>query len=506
MSRKPNETAGQAPGDLFLQVQQLLAAGRMAEADPLLETLAKTLRRQTTAVDECAFYNLGVLFRTRGDLRAARDFFERAVRRQPRDSRFQSALGNVLRAAGHTAEATVVYQRALMIDPDNVMILSNLGYLLARQGQLAEAIELFSRALALVPEDSKEYSFIRRNRYHAIFRMGDFGTGFAEAECRLDLPDYRSLFSWVEHIPRWQGETFAGKSLLVHHEQGFGDAIQFVRYLPDIRERCDAGSQIILTTEQPLLRLFTGLPGVDRLIKHSQASIAAAAADLRVSVLSLPALLGPRPELGANAFYIPDTFPYLSVKKEWRAAWCGRIGQETPQVNETRELRVGLVWAASSQHQGEQLEGRSCGLQALAPLAAVPGVVFYSLQKGEAAPTATDIPAGMTLRDHTADITDFADTAALIAELDLVLSVDTSVAHLAGALGKPVWTLLPFDQNWRWVSGQTDTWWYPAMRLFQQEKPGEWKPVIRRVCRELTALQRSFSAAERQRREDVEIL
>ena len=269
------------------------------------------------------------------------------------------------------------------------------------------------------------------------------------------------------------------RTLLLHAEQGLGDTLQFCRYVPLIA----AGAKTVLEVQAPLVRLLSRLPGV--------ASIVAQGAclppfDAHCPLLSLPGALG------TTLDTIPAATAYLAADPALAAEWSERLAG-------LAGLRVGIVWAGSARDDPELAAvdaRRSISLEALAPLAGAPGVSFISLQKGEPAAQASRPPLGMALADFTADLDDFEDTAALVANLDLVISVDTAVVHLAGALGKPVWLLNRFDTCWRWLLNRDDSPWYPTLRQFRQSSPGDWTSVIAAVRK---ALETAGSAARARR-------
>ncbi|WP_094603229.1 hypothetical protein SPSIL_011990 [Sporomusa silvacetica DSM 10669] len=269
----------------------------------------------------------------------------------------------------------------------------------------------------------------------------------------------------------WHGENFSGKRLLVQCEQGLEDSLQFCCYLPLVKAR---GGIVQLSVQQPLLRLFANFPGVDELIEHTAAAFDQTQFDLTVPMMSLPYIFG------TTLHTIPASVPYLTVEQRSIDTWHNKIN--CPGSH----LRVGLAWGGNQANIPGQ--SRTCGLNAMVPLARIPGVTFYSLQKDVTANAANTPPPGMRIVDLTAEIADFADTAALIMNLDLVVAVDTAVAHLAGALGKTVWTLLPAAGEWRWLLARNDTLWYPTMRLFRQTTPDDWTDVIAAVEQELRAL------------------
>ncbi len=373
-------------------------------------------------------------------------------------------LGNAHLQLQRPAEAAAAQQQAIALNPDFAGAYTNLGIALQTQGKVEDAIAAYDRAIALDPLDPDIYN----NRAVAILQSGDLVRGFAEYEWRTKSNQCRYFYEWYDDKPRWCGENFAGKRLLVYHEQGYGDTLQFCRYLPLVKAR---GGSVQFTVPKPLLRLFSDFPGIDELIEQTEERISCTQFDLSVPLMSLPHIFG------TTLPTIPAAIPYLTANQHLIAAWRSRLN--CPGTN----LRVGLVWAGNQANIPGQT--RTCSLQAMSPLAGIPGMTFYSLQKGEAANEAYTPPPGMRLIDLTDDLADFADTAALIINLDLVVSVDTAVAHLAGALGKPVWTLLSTAGSWQWLLARNDTPWYPTMRLFRQSAPGDWDSVMTAVAQEL---------------------
>ncbi|WP_169717628.1 tetratricopeptide repeat protein [Sporomusa silvacetica] len=438
--------------------------GRSGEA---IQCFQKALALEPDAANSAKailWYNLGSILLEVPRLPESVAALRQAIALQPDLAEAYTHLGNGLLMLQRPSEAVAAQQQAIALQPDLAGAYSNLGNALQAQGKIADAIAAYNRAIALNPDDPDVYN----NRAQAFLLSGNLARGFAEYEWRTKLNWLRHFYERFEDKPRWQGGNFAGKRLLVYDEQGCGDAIQFSRYLPLVKAR---GGSVQFSTKQALLRLFDNFPGIDELVEHTEAAITRTQSDLTVPLMSLPHIFG-------TTFHtIPANIPYLTADQRCVAAW--RTKMNSPAAT----LRVGLVWAGNQANVSGQI--RTCGLQAMSPLACIPGVTFYSLQKGEAAQEAHTPPSCMQLIDLTADIDDFADTAALIMNLDLVVSVDTAVAHLAGALGKPVWTLLPEAGEWRWLLARTDTPWYPTMRLFRQSAPGDWSGVLTAVAQEL---------------------
>jgi hypothetical protein len=267
-------------------------------------------------------------------------------------------------------------------------------------------------------------------------------------------------------VPLWDGSSFEGRRLLVHYEQGFGDNIQFCRYLPMVKGR---GGTVIFECKRPLVGLFRGFEGVDELIEGAFSVRPSVSCVFHISLLDLPGIFGTVLE------HIPAKVPYIRADCEKAAYWRGRLGVE--------DFKVGIVWAGRPTHENDR--ERSCGPEHFAVLSEVGVVRLYGLQKDEASARLNELSGRMRLTNLGGELNDFTDTAAVIEELDLVISVDTAVLHLAGAMGKCVWGLLPFVPDWRWMSERADSPWYPTMRLFRQKRPGQWGEVFERVAGEL---------------------
>ncbi|HEY2708552.1 MAG TPA: tetratricopeptide repeat protein [Caulobacteraceae bacterium] len=357
-------------------------------------------------------------------------------------------------------EALAACDATVALDPTFASARNNRGITLFDHGRLPEALVCYDEALALDPD----FCIAHLNRAASLLALGDLKHGFQEYDWRWNVPgsDTRSAGPW----PEWRGEDLAGKTILIHGEQGFGDRLQFSRFAPMVAA---TGAVVTLKTEPGLVTLFKrSMPELEVVARLPPD----AAYDVQVPLMSLPKLFGTTLET------VPSATPYLVADLDKTALWSERLAGGGG-------LKVGLVWAGDGHRAFPTLAAtdrrRSIALARYAPLAGVEGITFVSLQKGEPATQAVDPPAGMALVDLTADLRDFDDTAALIANLDLVISVDTAVAHLAGALGKPVWILSRFAGCWRWLDGREDSPWYPTARLFHQHAPGDWDEVMTRV-------------------------
>ncbi len=443
--------------------------------------------------------NLGIVHLDQGRLDDAIGCFHAVLARQPDHLGAQVNLGNALHKQGRPDEAiacfrTVIglrpdylpayvnlgmalteqarpdeaiscFQTALRLDPTHPAAYNNLGDALQQQRRLVEAVACFQRAVALKPD----YAEAHTNLAMVLLALGDLAAAWPEYEWRWQgahLAASRRDFA----CPQWRGEPAPGRTLLIHAEQGFGDTLQFCRYAPLAAAR---GLRVVLEVPRALARLLRSLPGVDQVVAQGEAR---PGFDLHCPMLSLPLAFG------TTVATIPTAPAYLHADPAQVAAWQARLaatGRGGP--------RVGLVWAGSTRADRPSLAAidhrRSLPADRLAPLLAVPGVHFVSLQKdGPAA------PPHAALTDFMPEMTDFADTAALIAALDLVISVDTAVAHLAAALGKPVWVMDRFDSCWRWLTGRRDSPWYPTLLLHRQPRPGDWDAVVAEIAANLRGL------------------
>ncbi len=371
-------------------------------------------------------------------------------------------LGRALLGAGKLVEAEEAFTHAHQLKPDSVDILMALGEVLVRQDKLAEAFDCCRTILGLAPDNV----MARYNLAFLQLHTGDYRHGFANFEIRLAIPSF-AIDERTYRQPRWDGSDLSGKSLLIFCEQGLGDTIQFARYIPLIAER---GAHIILELDPLLIPLLSNFPGVETIVAKSASP---PDSDYHIQLLSLPHFCG------TTVDTVPGQGPYLFANPIKARQWQQRLADNAL-------CRVGLVWRGNPANiQGR---GRPCPVTEFAPLAELPGVVFYSLQVGEAASEAATVAPAMTIVDVSSSLTDFTETAALIATLDLVISIDTAVAHLAGALGKPVWALLPVMADWRWLHGAEHSPWYPTMTVFEQVAGEGWCGVMGRVKDKLERL------------------
>ena len=402
-----------------------------------------------------------------GGLAEAEANCREALRLRPAYPEAHTNLGNALRDLGRPAEAEASCREALRLRPDYSDAHSNLGAALYILGRPAEAEASCREAGRLRPD----YPDAHTNLAHALLLAGRFEEGWTEYEWRWTT---RQLLDGARNfpVPQWDGEAIGDRVILLHAEQGLGDTLHFCRYVPLMA----SGARIVLEVQAPLVRLLSGLPGITQIVARGDSL---PSFDLHCPLLSLPRAFG------TTLDTIPAATPYLAADPARTAEWRERLGHFDG-------LRVGLVWAGG-QRQGLPSQviadrRRSIALDTMAPLGEASGVSFISLQKGEPAAQAATPPPGMALHDFTADLCDFADTAALIGGLDLVISVDTAVAHLAGALGKPVWLLLHDFADCRWTLTDDASYWYGDLALIRQTSAGDWAGVIAETRRRLEAL------------------
>ncbi|HEY9104772.1 tetratricopeptide repeat protein [Chitinimonas sp.] len=436
---------------LFDEANICLARGDAATA----ETYLWAARRLAPDIAEI-HANLALLLDERGERQEAEGCYREALRLAPDYASAHLNLGALLAEQRRYDEACLHYETSLALRPESARAWSNLGVLLTCVRRDADAEGCLRRALALDPD----YARARYNLGYLLLRQGRYAEGWPLFEARDWYAGYQQHLPW----PRWTGPDLAGQALMLVCEAGQGDMIQFCRYVAELKARGVA--RLGLLCHPPLKRLFAGLAGLDCLAGLDE-PLPEGEWDGWVPMLSVPGLCDTRLET------IPAKLPYLLAEPAAQAGWRERLAVAcTPGA-----LRVGLAWQGNPRFENDA-ERSLPGIATLAPLWQVPGVVFVSLQKGPGELGA--VPPGQPLFNPAAELHDFADTAALMANLHLVISVDTAVAHLAGALGLPCWLMLPDHKtDWRWFLGRSDTPWYPgALRLFRQPQVGDWTSVV----------------------------
>ena len=405
-----------------------------------------------------AHSNLGNALHEQGRLDDAVASCRKALGIKPDLAGAHSNLGNAFTDLGRLDDAVASYHKALALKPDFPEVHSNLGTALKKLGRFEDAAASYHKALAIEPDFPEAHENLGRLR----LMMGSFQDGWEDYAWRWRVKD-SPLHPHDYEKPFWGGSDLEGQTIFIYPEQGLGDVVQFVRYLPLVAAR---GGRVVFEVPPHLVRLFQGIDGADTLLRGGEPL---PPFDFHAPLLDLPRLLNTSLET------IPSHDFYLKAAPELEEAWASRLGP-------WEEFRVGIAWAGNPNHKNDR--NRSMEPSLLQPLTEIPGVSVYSLQvgrNGEAVRLFSD-----NITDLAPFLTDFAETAAVMSNLDLVVSVDTSVVHVAGALGRPVWTLLPFIPDWRWLLERDDSPWYPTMRLFRQEKRGDWKGVIERVSQALT--------------------
>ena len=428
----------------------LEAAGRALEIDPDLPP---------------ALINLGAAHSELKDYENAARAYSKAAAAWPHLAQAHTNLGNALSRLGRMDEAMAAYRQAIELNPRSAEAWLGLGNALNVSDAIGDGAPALRRSIALAPD----YALAHISLACILLARGDFGEGWGEHEWRLRLEPSQRVFP---ERP-WRGESLAGKHIYVEAEQGFGDMLQFARYIPFLAARAAKVTFRVPQTLAPLMR--ASLPGV-AILTESDAPVAS---QCDIALLSLPHVFKTRLET------IPASVPYLRPAAEMAMRWRNRLAG-------LKGLKVGLVWAGNPEHNNDMR--RSIGLQALAGLLAVPGVSFVSLQYGPRSADVKTLDPDGVIEDLSTELGDYSDTAGAILALDLVISVDTSVVHLAGALAKPVWVLTPRAGDWRWMFGKEDSPWYPTMRLYRQRRAETWAQVIERLIGDLHALGRGDSA------------
>jgi tetratricopeptide (TPR) repeat protein len=445
--RKALELRPEAVDTLANLAAALRVQGQLDEAQARYE---RGLALQPNGVE--SLLGLGVVLRDRGLPAEAVARYEQALALAPDHPEAHNNLGVALVDLGRPREAQTHYKQALALDPQRPETHYNLGDVLQRQGLYAKALACYGQALTLRPD----YPQAHFNRSLALLLTGEFDRGWEEYEWRFAVARYDRGFDQ----PLWSGERLDGKAILIHAEQGFGDTLQFARYVPAVAER---GGRVILEVPQPLLRLLRTVAGASQVVA---AGDPLPPFDYHCPLLSLPRVFK------TNLAAVPDAVPYLSLPKGAATAWAERI-------DAAPGLRVGLVWAGTAVG--------AIDLRSLRPIFEVADVSWFSLQVGDRSADIS-LSDGPKIADLAPWLTDFAETAAAVSRLDLVISVDTSVAHLTGALARPVWLLLPRPSEWRWLRERHDSPWYPTARLFRQEDPDDWQTVARQVAAALVQM------------------
>ena len=460
----PNPTIAEPPASgatlALMQMEHGVAAAERGDRATAAKAFGAAMRLDPMQADAAS--NLAALCNIEGHLAQAEALCRAALQIAPGHVAALTNLGNALHGLGRHADAIAAFRAALTRAPQAGDPLAGLGLSLQALGQMEAAIACFRAGVAATPGCPVAHV----NLAHGLLTAGHFEEGWAALEWRSAAPDRRKAV--LPGTP-WRGEPLYGRRVLVQEEGGYGDSLQFARYVPLILQR---GGHVVLRAHRPLLRLFGGLPGLEVVdvtapLPHY---------DLRCSLLSLPRLFA----TGLESVPPPLALPVDAARV---AAWRARIAPADAFV-------VGLAWAGAPRpddlEQAAMDRRRSMALASLAPLGRLANVRWVSLQTGMAAEQIAS--AGLPMFDAMAEMTDFADTAALTAACDLVISVDSAMLHLAGSLGRKVWLLDRYDGCWRWMKGREDSPWYPTLRIFRQSAPGDWGDVVAKVARALKAV------------------
>jgi len=452
-------------------------------------------RALTVKPHVAAFHNnLGFSYQALQRLDEAEAQFYQAIHLQPDFAMAHNNLGNVYRAQGKGVEAAECYRHAMRLQPDYFEAHGNLGVVLQEQGKLEEARACYEKALRLNPEHAETHL----NQGMLWLTLGKWAEGWSEFEWRWrtkDMPGYGF------RQPRWDGSALEGRTILLYAEQGLGDTVQFIRYLPLVKQR---GGKVIVECQAPLVRLLANFPGIDQLLGRGTPL---PAFDVHAPLLSLPGIFQ------TSLANVPAVVPYLQAdpalvehwRRELQKSPKPEVGSrksevESPKSEEvqltsdfrlpTSDFLVGIAWQGNPTKPFDA--HRSLPLARFAPLAQVPGVQLISLQKGPGTDQLSALAGQFPVLDLGKRIDEasgaFMDTAAVMKNLDLVISSDTAVPHLAGALAVPVWVALPLASDWRWLVRREDSPWYPTMRLFRQTRYGDWEDVFERMAQELKAV------------------
>lgn len=454
----------------------LIELGRPGEGEV---SLRHALQLQPGSAE--GHFNLGNALREQGKIAEAVESFRQAIRLKPHYAEAHNNLGNALTELGRPDEAVVSLQEALHLTPDHVEAHSNLGAAQMHDGKLDAAAASFQDAVRLNPQAADAH----KNLGMTLLLLGKLEAGWAEYEWRMRCKEFAPK---PFKQSAWDGASLAGKTILLYAEQGLGDALQFLRYAPLVKK---LGCTVIFECPPALLPIVRSCAGIDRLVPANAAS---PDFDVHASLMSLPGILR------TSLDNVPADVPYLSADPSLCERWQREMSGD-------RSFKIGIAWQGSPKYKGDKL--RSIPLRFFAALAQVPGVHLYSLQKGPGSEQVSALAGAFPVIDLGSRLDEesgaFMDTAAVMKSLDLIVSSDTAIAHLAGALGAPVWTALPALPDWRWLLDREDSPWYPTMRLFRQTERGEWARVFERMANEVKKLMSQTVAPQHKKSTSVRV-
>ncbi len=436
--------------------------GNLAEATAAFE---QAIRLKPSFAGACI--HLGRVLREQGKLAEAINAFEQALRLKPDLADVHGTMGSVFHQQGKLDDAVAAYEQAIRLRPNLADSYNNLGNCLHDQFKYDEAITTYEHALKLQPDHADAHF----NLGMTLLAQGAFEKGWTEYEWRRQIKKYRGSMRQFAQ-PLWDGRDLEGKTILLHAEQGIGDVVQFVRYAPLLKKR---GGIVVFECPVHLTRLLAGLAGVDQIIP---AGTPLPDFDVHLPLLSAPALFG------TTLSTIPAEIPYLTAEPDLVERWAHEL--EKSDGGLPRRLRIGITWQGNPKHGGDRQ--RSFPLACFEPLGRIDGVRLFSLQKGPGSEQLAQLAGRFSVIDLGPRLDSFADTAAVMKNLDLIVTADTSPAHVAGALGVPVWVGLPLVPDWRWLLSREDSPWYPTMRLFRQTQAGDWHGVFERMVGVCTRL------------------
>jgi Tfp pilus assembly protein PilF len=438
---------------------QMIGASHQLEGrlDLAVTSYQHVLRLDPNHVE--ALNNLGVALHSQGQIENALHSLRRAIALKPEYADAHSNLGNALQEQGHLDGAVASYRQALQLKPAHFDALNNLGNALRAQGKLVESVASYERALQVKPDNPQ----VRMSRALCWLQMGDFERGWAEYEWRLKCREF-SIPAFRQ--PLWDGSPLEGRLILLYADHGLGDSIQFIRYAPMVKAR---GGCVIVACQQPLARLLATCPGIDEVFAEGSLL---PDFGFYAPLMSLPRILA------TSLSSVPAEVPYLAADRALVEQWRG-------ELEPGGGFRIGIVWQGNPRYRRDHQ--RSFRLAQLEPLARVAGVRLLSLQKGAGTDQIAQLGERFAVSDLGSQFTDFMDTAAVMRNLDLVITSDSSIAHLAGALGVSIWVAIPVAADWRWLNEREDSPWYPTMRLFRQKRWGDWDEVFARMAGELAA-------------------